>query len=163
MICPHSAVNYLNIIAHASDAFLAAHTSESNSRWVKEFASSRTDTNRKSYQMATILALASASVQNNQPLPPHLSTPHDALLSEKMVESRAADLLHLSNLNEPGFRALSTVEVAYAGLLDTVDNILKNVRVLVGEVDFSYDIIATPAGGSGVLAEADVDMEVKAD
>jgi len=160
----HSAVNYVTIIAYASDTFLAAHSSPAQSKWLRDFAGSRKNTNNRSYAIATTLALVTASIKNNQPLPPHLVAPRDVLLSEQLAEAEAADMLHLSNVNQPGFRAFSTVEVAYSGLLDSIESILKHVRTLVGEVDFSYDIISTPVDENGVLGEEeDPEKEVKDD
>ncbi len=47
----------------------------------------------------------------------------------------------LNNLDQPGFRAIAVIEVAHGCLIDSMDVIVGLVRDLVGEVDFSYQII----------------------
>jgi len=47
-------------------------------------------------------------------------------------------------VNEPGFRAVVVIEVAQRAVIDGTDRIVRLVRELVGEVDFSWRVV----GGS---------------
>lgn len=55
------------------------------------------------------------------------------------------NILGLENINEPGFRSFAVIEVSHVCMVDSVSNIVKHVRDLVGEVDFSYQIVGTSA------------------
>jgi len=59
----------------------------------------------------------------------------------------------LSNINEPGFRAFAVIEVAHLCLVDSASSIVKHVRDLVGEVDFSFQVVSSGATSSSGLVE----------
>jgi len=59
----------------------------------------------------------------------------------------------LSNINEPGFRAFAVIEVAHLCLLDSASSIVNHVRDLVGEVDFSFQVVSSAITSSGGLRE----------
>lgn len=58
------------------------------------------------------------------------------------------NILGLENINEPGFRAFAVIEVSHVCMVDSVSSIVKHVRDLVGEVDFSYRIAGNAANSS---------------
>ncbi|KAF4633790.1 hypothetical protein G7Y89_g4322 [Cudoniella acicularis] len=59
---------YLTVISYSSSAFSNAHSSSST--WLTSFAASRVTPDNKSHKMTSLLALLSASIRNNQALPP---------------------------------------------------------------------------------------------
>jgi hypothetical protein len=138
----NSVVNYLTVIAHVSKAFTAARSDPSSSTWLSEFARSRPESDRKLHKIMSLLALLSASIRNNQALPPYLRTPEPFHLSDQ-IQGSDADILGLKNMNEPGFLAFAVIELAHTCLVDSVDRIVGLIRDLVGEVDFSYQIVDT--------------------
>jgi hypothetical protein len=140
-------MNYLTIIAYASEAFSNARSDASSSVWLSQFARSRIESNRRSHEITTLLSLLSASLRNKQPLPPYLKAPSHVHYSEQLEDSDVS-ITSISNISEPGFRACAVIEVAHHCLADSVANILTQVRELVGEVDFSYQIKTSSAGAS---------------
>jgi hypothetical protein len=141
-----SVVNYLTVIAHASETFNVARQAPSSSTWLTEFARSKPEINHKAHKIASLVSLMSASIRNGQPLPPYLKTPSKFHLSEQIEGT--GNILALSNLNEPGFRELAVMELAHKCLVDSVDTILGLVKDLVGEVDFSYHVVNNSAAMS---------------
>jgi hypothetical protein len=71
-------------------------------------------------------------------------------VSEHLGRADGTGVLDLSNINEPGFRALAVMEVANVCVLDSVGEVVRLVRGLVGEVDFSYEV---RTAGEGENAE----------
>ena len=143
----NSQLNYLTIIAYASESFNLAHLSPATSHWISSFAKSRSNSDHESHQLTSLLALLSASMSNGHALPPYLKAPTAFRLSDGLV-SAGTHVLDLSNLNEPGFRAIAVIEVAQRCLLDSMNRIVEHVKELVGEVDFSYKIRNVSAGSS---------------
>lgn len=142
-----SVVNYLTIINFASEAFVNARSETSSSVWLSRFALSRSESDRRSHKVTTLLALLSASLKNKQPLPPYLKAPTHSHLPDHM-RGTDSGVLDLSNINEPGFRAFAVIEVANLCLVDSVASIVRHVRELVGEVDFTYQVRTSSAGTS---------------
>jgi hypothetical protein len=132
----NSMTNYLTIIAYASEKF---PTSRAKAPWLSEFARARSSSEYQSHKIASILALVSASIRNGQPLTPYLKAPSHFRLSDELVGD-GTHVLDLGNLDEPGFRAVAVIEVAQRCLINSVDQVLKHVRELVGELDFSYQL-----------------------
>ena len=58
------------------------------------------------------------------------------------------NILGLENINEPCFRVFSVIEVSHVCMVDSVSSIVQHVKDLVGEVDFSYQVVGTPLGTS---------------
>ncbi|PVH88337.1 hypothetical protein DL98DRAFT_478193 [Cadophora sp. DSE1049] len=137
---------YLTIIAYASESFPAAH---SKSPWLAQFASQRDSSDHESHKVTTLLALLSASLKNGQSLPPYLQTPTGFRISDELLGD-GGSLLDLRNVNEPGFRSIAVIEVAQRCVVGCTQRIVKLVRELVGELDFSYSI-ATPVGSESLL------------
>jgi hypothetical protein len=145
----NSVVNYLTIIAFASEAFTAARLDPSTSTWLTEFSASRTD--HKSHKITSLLALLSASVRNAQPLPPYTKAPSPYPPLAGIPVGGDTHILGLNNLDQPGFRAIAVIGVAHECLTDSMDVIVGLVRDLVGEVDFSYQIIHSSTTSSSSM------------
>jgi hypothetical protein len=142
-----SQLNYLTIIAYASESFATARLDPETSKWLAQFAKSRSDSDDESHKITSLLALLSASVRNGHALPPYLKAPSDFRLSDELVGD-GTHVLDLSNLDEPGFRAIAVIEVAQRCLVDSINRMAEHVKELVGEVDFSYHIRNISASSS---------------
>ena len=102
------------------------------------------ESNRKSHELVSLLSLLAASLNNKQPLPPYLkSLGHFNLFDQ--AEGTDPNILGLENINEPGFRAFAVIEVAHVCMVDSLSGILNHVKNLVGEVDFSYQVVGSSA------------------
>jgi hypothetical protein len=134
-----SVLNYLTIIAYASGNFTTALLDPKTSKWISDFAKSRSNSNNESHKITSLLALVSASMRNGHALPPYLKAPTDFRLSDQLV-GNGTHVLDLGNLNEPGFRPIAVIEVAQRCLVDSINMIVEHVKELVGEVDFSYNV-----------------------
>jgi hypothetical protein len=133
-----SEINYLTIISYSSESFRIARLNPHSSKWLSEFANSRSDSDHISHKITSLLALLSASVLNGHALPPYLKAPNDfRFTSDGFVEAEN-HVLDLKNVNETGFRAIAVIEVAQRSLVDSINKIADHVKELVGEVDFSY-------------------------
>ncbi|KAH6664130.1 hypothetical protein B0J14DRAFT_494024 [Halenospora varia] len=134
-----SVTNYLTIIAYASSSFPTAHTT---STWLSTFASARIRNHSESHNLTSLLSLLSASITNGQALPPYLKTPDSFRLSDELdIGGDGGTVLDLSNVDEPGFRAVAVVEVAQRCVVDSTERIVGMVRELVGEVDFGWRVV----------------------
>ena len=142
-----SGLNYLTIIAYASNSFTSAHLDPTTSSWLSKFARSRSTADSESNKVTSLLALLSASIRNGQALPPYLKAPINFRLSDELVGT-GTYVLDLNNMNEPGFRAVAVIEVAQRCLVDSVDRIVGHVKELVGEVDFSYYFVGSSEASS---------------
>jgi hypothetical protein len=132
-------VDYLTIIEYASDAFPAAHLELSTGTWLKGLSGSRNEASRNSHQIATLLVLLSAAIQNQHQIPPFLSVPHMQYFLHEPLE-RKNIILALENVDQPGFRPFVAIEVAHMGLNNAVERLIILIRELVGEIDFSYTV-----------------------
>jgi hypothetical protein len=133
-----SDINYLTIIFYSSESFRTARLNPHGSKWLTEFANSRSDSNHISHKSTSLLALLSASVRNGHALPPYLKAPNDFRFTSDGFVEVENHVLDLKNVNETGFRAIAVIEVAQRSLVDSINIIADHVKELVGEVDFSY-------------------------
>lgn len=123
-------VNYLNLVEFASKTFSlssAAAVEPSNqhpsstldittkrniaSEWFHDFTKMISTTESTSYQIASILALLSASILNAQPLPPYLQIPRPFSFTEKLKEVDK-DILNICHAAEPGYAAFSVLQIS---------------------------------------------------
>ncbi len=140
-------LHYLTLIAFASESFTTARLDPETSKWLSEFAKSRSDINYESHKVTSLLALLSAAMRNGHALPPYLKAPTDFRLSDQLIPG-GTHVLDLRNLNEPGFRPVAVIEVAQKSLIDSVDRIVEDIKELVGEVNFSYHFQSDSASSS---------------
>ncbi|OBT88559.1 hypothetical protein VE02_03955 [Pseudogymnoascus sp. 03VT05] len=133
-------INYLAVINFAPETFPAARRESPSPVWLLEFAKSRPEASAEAQSSTSLLILLSASIKNGRPLPPYLDVPSDSHLSEQ-IHGDKADIITSKNLNEPGFRALAAIKLAQSCMADSLSRIVDPVRELVGEVNFSYQIV----------------------
>lgn len=128
------------MIGFASERFIIVRQESPPPVWLFEFARSRPETSIEARKSTSLLLHLSASIRNGKPLPPYLEEPSDPHLS-KQVHGDKADIITFQNLNEPAFRALAVIKLAQSCMVESLSKIVGPVRDLVGEVDFSYQIV----------------------
>ncbi|KAL4865495.1 hypothetical protein BDV12DRAFT_211063 [Aspergillus spectabilis] len=121
--CIENIVNYLSLLGYASDS-LKHLDDESDSAWLNDLkrliASARVTT----HQVTSVLCLLSASLTNQQPLPPYLKTPKPYSFS-KRLEQLDKDILSLRHIAEPGFATFSVLQISTRCIVGDVERLMK--------------------------------------
>ena len=146
--------NYTTLISYSTNAFVSEPGTE-ESRWLQDFRDFTKDLKLTSHDMTSTLCLVSASITNSQPLPPYLRIPEPFRLSDKL-SSVDPEIMSVKHIDEPCYAAFAVLEVASSLVTEEMGHIVKKVRELVGEVDFSFHIISTSDSaslGSTLLGE----------
>ncbi|KAJ5116868.1 hypothetical protein N7456_001216 [Penicillium angulare] len=112
------------------------HGEEWKSR-LAEIALKSTDFN--SHRITSLLCHLSASISNAQPLPPYLSTP-DSFPLAKQMHKIDDELLSIRHVADPVFSAFVTLEVLRSVVSFSLQDLINNVRKLVGELSFDFNI-----------------------
>ncbi|KAF3402071.1 hypothetical protein F1880_009843 [Penicillium rolfsii] len=88
-----------------------------------------------SHQITSLLCHLSAAIANAQPLPPYLSTPESFPLARQMqrIDNK---LLNISHIEDPSFSAFVSLEVLRSVVSFSLQDLLNNMRKLVGELNF---------------------------
>ncbi|KAJ5101335.1 hypothetical protein NUU61_003557 [Penicillium alfredii] len=105
-------------------------------RWktqLSEIALASTDFN--SHCITSLLCHLSASITNAQPLPPYLSTPDSFPLARQM-QKIDDELLSIRHVADPAFSAFVSLEVLRSVVSFSLQDLLENVKKLVGELNF---------------------------
>jgi len=149
-------LNFTSLISFASQTFtdmnLASDGSNSESEWLRDFRRLVRDANVTSREVTTLLALLSASVASGQPLPPYLKTPEAYQLSTKL-DAMDKDILSVRHIVEPGFAAFACIQIGTKCIADDLKALLRDVKELVGELDFSFHVVSTADGSAGSSKE----------
>lgn len=119
----------------------------SQSQWLLDFRRLVHEAGGTSREITTLLTLLSASVASGQPLPPYLKPPEPYALSAKL-EGLDSNILSVRHMAEPGFAAFAVMQIATKCIGDDLKGLLKDVRELVGELDFSFHVVSTAEGDS---------------
>jgi hypothetical protein len=128
--------NYMALMSYSSATFLTEPEAE-ETQWMADFRRFTTDLSITSHEMSSTLCLTSFSITNSQPLPPYMKLPRLYALADRM-ESVDPELLSVKHVMEPCYAVFAVMEVASSLLSQEMGNIVKGVRELVGEVDFSF-------------------------
>jgi hypothetical protein len=67
--------------------------------------------NITTHQITSLLSLLSASIKNQQPLPPYLQTPRPYGLAERLKELDK-NILNISHSAEPGYAAFAVLQLS---------------------------------------------------
>ncbi|KAG8624855.1 hypothetical protein KVT40_007922 [Elsinoe batatas] len=137
-------LNFTSLVAYSSQTFAemyAANREEhSESEWLRDFRRLSLSTASTSREVTTLLALLSASVSSGQPLPPYVKAPEPYALSQKL-DDLDKDILSIRHLVEPGYAAFACMQIATRCIGDDLAALLRDVRELVGEMDFSFTVV----------------------
>ncbi|XPS92756.1 hypothetical protein M3J09_002137 [Ascochyta lentis] len=162
-------VNYTALLGYASQAFthpfLNADTPDEEAKWSStnfpkqaspqwfhDFRRVIKDANVTSHEITTLLSLLSSSILNGQPLPPYLKVPQNYQLSQKL-EAVDSDILSLRHIAEPGYAAFAVMAISTRCISMDIERLLKAVKKLVGELDFSFHIVSTNNASENSSAE----------
>ncbi|KAJ5020443.1 mfs transporter [Bipolaris maydis] len=143
-------VNYTALLGYTSEAFthpsLTQQSSDpelkdtnSKAQWFHDLRRVISDAKVTSHETTSLLAMLSSSITNAQPLPPYLRAPPGAHLSRKL-EMVDPEILSLKHITEPGYAAFAVMAVSTRCIDMEVERLLKAVKGLVGELDFSFHI-----------------------
>jgi hypothetical protein len=152
-------VNYTALLGYASQAFThpflnpdtpdeeatwdsTTFPKQASPQWFHDFRRVIKDANVTSHEITTLLSLLSSSIQNGQPLPPYLKVPQQYQLSRKL-EAVDNDILSLKHIAEPGYAAFAVMAISTRCIGMDIERLLKAVKKLVGELDFSFHVVST--------------------
>ncbi|KAL1620009.1 hypothetical protein SLS56_009822 [Neofusicoccum ribis] len=139
--CIENMVRYMALIAFSSQTF-ANPMDESQTVWNNDFRRLISSVNLTSHEITSLLSLLSASITNGSPLPPYLKAPQPYRLSRRL-EELDRDILSLRHIAEPGYAAFAVIQIATRCIIKDLEKLLKNVKELVGELDFSFHAVST--------------------
>ncbi|KAJ5548355.1 hypothetical protein N7513_005589 [Penicillium frequentans] len=105
-----------------------------------EIALQSTDFN--SHRITSLLCHLSASIANAQPLPPYLSTP-DSFPLARQLHQIDDELLSIRHVRDPAFSAFVSLEVLRSVVSFSLQDLIDNVRKLVGELSFDFHVRQT--------------------
>ncbi|KAK9551523.1 hypothetical protein V6Z96_000458 [Aspergillus fumigatus] len=137
-------VNYLSLLGYASDTLLqmSDNPDASNSDWLHDFKRLVSSARVTTHEVTSVLCLLSASITNRQPLPPYLKTPRPYSFT-KRLEALDKDILSIKHIAEPGFATFSVLQISTRCIVGDVERLMRNVKALVGELDFSFHAVST--------------------
>nr|XP_001400829.2 hypothetical protein ANI_1_1198124 [Aspergillus niger CBS 513.88] len=111
-----------------------------NNKWISRLASIALQSSGfKSHKITSLLCHLSASVLNSQPLPPYLET-GDTFPLARELQRIDEELLSIRHVEDPAFSAFVCLEVLRSVVSFTLDDLLRNVKSLVGELSFDLHV-----------------------
>lgn len=134
-------IRYMALVAFASQTF-ANPQDEDQTVWNNDFRRLISSVNLTSHEITSLLSLLSGAITNGSPLPPYLRAPAPYRLSRRL-EELDRDILSLRHVAEPGYAAFAVIQIATRCIIRDLEKLLKNVRELVGELDFSFHAVST--------------------
>ncbi|PWY93874.1 hypothetical protein BO94DRAFT_612428 [Aspergillus sclerotioniger CBS 115572] len=123
-----------------SDSSSQDQPESNDDKWVSRLAAIALQSpGFKSHKITSLLCHLSASVLNSQPLPPYLST-GDTFPLARELQRIDEEMLSIRHVQDPAFSAFVCLEVLRSVVSFTLDNLLRNVKSLVGELSFDFHI-----------------------
>ncbi|KAF2031165.1 hypothetical protein EK21DRAFT_99917 [Setomelanomma holmii] len=119
-------------------------------QWFADFRRITAHTNITSHEITSLLSLLSSAITSGQPLPPYLKSPEGYQLS-KQLEAVDHDILSLRHIAEPGYAAFAVMAISTRCIHMDLERLLKCVKGLVGEMDFSFHVVSTERGSEETL------------
>ncbi|KAJ5624821.1 hypothetical protein N7510_001130 [Penicillium lagena] len=111
---------------------------ESDGQWMEQLAEiALKSPDFNSHQITSLLCHLSAAIMNAQPLPPYLSIPDSFPLARQMRRIDG-ELLNIRHVEDPAFSAFASLEVLRSVVSFSLQELLDNVRKLVGELNFDF-------------------------
>ncbi|KAJ5177619.1 Brefeldin A sensitivity protein [Penicillium coprophilum] len=144
IICVENIVNYLSLLGYASDTlmYLNDDEDESSTNWMIDFRRLINTAKVTTHEVTSLLCLLSASITNRQPLPPYLKAPRPYSFT-KRLQALDGDILSLRHMAEPGFATFAVLQISTRCIVGDMDRLLRLVKDLVGELDFSFHAVST--------------------
>lgn len=136
-------MNFVTLISYSSRTFAEMHARRddqgSESEWLADFRRLTGEVHLSSRDVTAQLALLSASVSGGQPLPPFLTAPEPFQFTRKL-DALDKDILSVRHIAEPGYAAFACMQIATQCIGEDLKALLRDVKELVGELDFSFRI-----------------------
>lgn len=104
-------------------------------KWIHQLARATTSPEFDSHEAASLLCHLAAAISNNSPLPPYLSLPEHFPLARKVREINA-QAMDVENIQDTAFSAFACMEVTTLLVSSRLKSLVKNVKSLVGEINF---------------------------
>ncbi|CAI7659091.1 unnamed protein product [Penicillium glandicola] len=144
ILCVENIVNYLSLLGYASDTLMHFGDGEDavDTAWMLDFRRLVNTAKVTTHEVTSLLCLLSASITNRQPLPPYLKAPRPYSFA-KRLEDLDSDLLSIRHIAEPGFAAFAVLQISTRCIVGDMDRLLRLVKDLVGELDFSFHAVTT--------------------
>ncbi|KAJ5717356.1 hypothetical protein N7488_003002 [Penicillium malachiteum] len=145
ILCVENIVSYLSLLGYASDTLMRLgddEEDETGSVWMHDFRRLVGTAKVTTHEVTSLLCLLSASITNRQPLPPYLKAPRPYSFS-KRLEALDKDILSIKHIAEPGFAAFAVLQISTRCIVGDVERLMRHVRGLVGELDFSFHAVST--------------------
>ncbi|KAJ5528814.1 hypothetical protein N7527_002207 [Penicillium freii] len=144
ILCVENIVNYLSLLGYASDTLMYLGDGEdpADTAWMTDFRRLINTAKVTTHEVTSLLCLLSASITNRQPLPPYLKAPRPYGFTKRLM-ALDSDLLSLRHIAEPGFAAFAVLQISTRCIVGDMDRLLRLVKGLVGELDFSFHAVST--------------------
>ena len=84
--------------------------------------------------------MISGAIATGKPLPPFLKVQKTYDLG-KLLEGLDTDILSTRHVCEPGYSTFAVMQVATSMVVEDLNGLLSETKKLVGEVDFSVDVV----------------------
>lgn len=127
-------LSFISLVGYAAKSL--GSSADSGSAWSEEFHRAFDSAVVTSKETTVLLTLLSNSIANGNPLPPYLRPPQPYRLSQE-IEALSKDLFGIRYLSEPSYEAFAAIQVSMTCIIKELDDLLADVKGLVGELDFS--------------------------
>lgn len=119
-------------------------------QWIKDFRRLVEIANTTNRECTTLLAMLSAAISSGNPLPPFMQPPSPYELVEKL-DTIDRSIMGINHIFEPGFTAFACLQLGTKCISDDVSALLRYVKQLVGEMDFSFHPMEDDGDGMGTI------------
>ncbi|GAM88916.1 hypothetical protein ANO11243_069500 [Dothideomycetidae sp. 11243] len=152
--------NFMTMVIMASEAFADLCCLDSpdeipsnQATWSRDFRRLLRDANATNREITSLLAMLSAGVTSGNPLPPYMKAPPPYGLVKKM-DAMDRSILSIRHISEPEFAAFACIQIGTKCINDDVTALLRDVKQLVGELDFSFHTVNVSESGSNVDSDS---------
>lgn len=152
-------MNYLSLMSHTSmdwsvddNKFPPSSEAATRRQWLDDLTSLIDTVEPTSHQITSTLSLLSASVGQGISLPPYIQLPQPYDLSRRL-ERLDKGILDARHVQEPGYAAYAVMQVASTLVMDDLEMLVKLVKDLVGETDFSFTVPTNDSSASSLASK----------
>lgn len=139
-------MNYLSLMSYATQSWSHDRGSlypntrpETRGQWLNDLTVLIDSIGPTSHAITSVLSLLSASVKQGSALPPYIQLPEHYNLSRKL-EKLDKGILDARHVEEPGYSAYAVLQVCSSLVTDDLRRLVEDVKDLVGETDFSFQV-----------------------
>ncbi|KAK5171787.1 uncharacterized protein LTR77_003423 [Saxophila tyrrhenica] len=163
MSCMRRLLLWVSLASYASSDFDQVEEADAErSLWAAEFRKVIGNSANTSNQITSLLSLLASSLSNGQPLPPYLRMPESFQLVRRL-EHVNPDIVSVRHVAEPEYSAFAVMQVTSQCINTDVLKLVKHVKNLVGEIDFSYRAVKSSSASSFNSSDEEEDAKSKAE